>query len=60
MEGATLECLDVLRVMREALPYLERQGRLTARQLPLLRHLAAVALDGAPIAVPFDRFGTAG
>lgn len=58
MEGATLECLDILRVLREALPELERQGDLKKDSLPLLRHLADVALDGAPVDVPFARFFT--
>jgi glycerol-3-phosphate dehydrogenase (NAD(P)+) len=56
MEGATLECLDILRVMREAVAVLERQGVLQSEELPLLRHLWEVALDGAPVAVPFERF----
>jgi glycerol-3-phosphate dehydrogenase (NAD(P)+) len=56
MQGATLECLDILRVLRGALPAFEAAGRLGAAELPLLRHLAEVALDDAPVAMPFDRF----
>ncbi len=56
MEGATLECLDILRVMRTAVSALERRGVLRSDELPLLRHLWEVALDGAPVAVPFERF----
>lgn len=56
MDGATLECLDVLRVLREALPVLEARGELRRSRVPLLDHLAAVALDGAPVDVPFDAF----
>ena len=56
MEGATLECLDILRVMRTATRALEAQGTLGPHELPLLRHLAEVALDGAAVAMPFDRF----
>ncbi len=56
MQGATLECLDILAVMRKALPALETQGRLRAEELPLLRHMAEVALDDAPIEMPFERF----
>ncbi len=56
MAGATLECLDILRVMRASLPVLVQSGKLAAEALPLLRHLAAVALDGAPVDVPFARF----
>jgi glycerol-3-phosphate dehydrogenase (NAD(P)+) len=56
MEGATLECLEILEVLRAALPVLETQEKLGARELPLLRQLIAVALDGAPIAMPFAEF----
>ena len=56
MEGATLECLDILRVMREALPELDRQQELKPDWFPLLNHLVEVALDGAPVDMPFSRF----
>ncbi len=58
MQGATLECLDILRVMRTALHHFEARGTLGPRELPLLRHMAAVALDDAPLEMPFrDFFG---
>lgn len=53
MDGATLECLDILRVMRAAAPSLAARG---AGALPLLAHLAEVALDDAPVELPFARF----
>ena len=56
MQGATLECLDILRVMRAAIAGFEASGKLAPGELPLLRHLAEVALDGAPVDVPFERF----
>lgn len=56
MAGATLECLDILRVMRDALPSFEASGALSRAELPLLRHMMAVALDGATVDVPFDHF----
>jgi glycerol-3-phosphate dehydrogenase (NAD(P)+) len=56
MEGATLECLEILEVLRAALPALEARGELQPRELPLLRQLMAVALDGEPIAMPFGEF----
>jgi glycerol-3-phosphate dehydrogenase (NAD(P)+) len=56
MEGATLECLDILSVMRSAAPWLESALGVKWSDLPLLEHLAAVALDGAPVKMPFDRF----
>jgi hypothetical protein len=56
MEGATLECLDILRVMRAALPALRAHGEIGADSAPLLEHMAEVALDGKPVLVPFPRF----
>lgn len=56
MDGATLECLEILASMRAAIPTLEAEGRIPARGLPLLQHLAAVALDGAPVDLPLSSF----
>ncbi|RYE95089.1 MAG: glycerol-3-phosphate dehydrogenase [Myxococcales bacterium] len=56
MEGATLECLDILATLRRALPAYAARGALDLAALPLLAHMQAVALDGAPVAVPFARF----
>lgn len=56
MPGVTLECLEILGVLRSALPTLERSGRLVSADLPLLRHLAAVALDDEPVEVPISAF----
>jgi glycerol-3-phosphate dehydrogenase (NAD(P)+) len=56
MEGATLECLDILQLTRDALPGVGRTGAVRDNQLPLLQHLWQVALDGDPVQVPFDRF----
>jgi glycerol-3-phosphate dehydrogenase (NAD(P)+) len=56
MQGATLECIDILRVLRAALPELERSGALLPDSLPLLRHMAEVALDGQSVDMPFPRF----
>lgn len=56
MAGATLECLEILQVMRRAIAALEADGRIESGALPLLEHLAEVALDGAEVAVPFERF----
>ena len=56
MHGATLECLDILRVVRSALADLQARAALGASELPLLRHMAAVALDDAPVDMPFSEF----
>lgn len=57
MEGATLECLEVLRELDAALSRFDELGRTQPHELPLLRHLTDVALRGAPVAIPFERFG---
>jgi len=59
MEGATLECLEILAVLRRAVPTLEASGRLSPGALPLLSHLMEVALDDRPVALPISRFGAA-
>jgi len=56
MEGATLECLEVLAVMRDAIAGLEARGVLGVHELPLLREMARVALDGKSLEMPFDAF----
>ncbi|WP_044247490.1 NAD(P)H-dependent glycerol-3-phosphate dehydrogenase [Chondromyces apiculatus] len=56
MEGATLECLEILAVMRKGLAVYEARGELQPGELPLLRQMMAVALDGAPLEMPFERF----
>ncbi len=56
MEGATLECLDVLRVLSAALPVIEEQGLIRRSDFPLLGHLIEVGIDGRPVDVPFRRF----
>ncbi|NUO49392.1 MAG: glycerol-3-phosphate dehydrogenase [Polyangiaceae bacterium] len=55
MQGATLECLEILAVMKSALIG-GAIGRLSMRELPLLGHLIDVALDGAPVHLPLERF----
>ncbi len=57
MEGATLECLEVLRELDRAVTTFDAVGKTEAHELPLLRHLTDVALRGAPVAMPFARFG---
>jgi glycerol-3-phosphate dehydrogenase (NAD(P)+) len=56
MHGATLECLEILTTLRRALDRFVAQGRVDANDFPLARHLAAIALDGAPLAMPFESF----
>jgi len=57
MDGATLECLEVLREVDTALAHFDQLGRTQPSELPLLRHLADVALRAAAVSMPFERFG---
>lgn len=57
MEGATLECLEVLRELERAVSHFDARARTQPHELPLLRHLLAVALHGAPVDMPFASFG---
>ncbi len=56
MQGATLECLEILSTLRRALKAFVASGRIGAGAFPLAEHLAAVALDGDAIEMPFERF----
>jgi glycerol-3-phosphate dehydrogenase (NAD(P)+) len=58
MDGATLECLEVLRELDAALRSWDERGLTQREELPLLRHLTDVALRGQPVDVPFARFGS--
>jgi glycerol-3-phosphate dehydrogenase (NAD(P)+) len=53
MQGATLECLEVLSVLRD---HARPPSPIPYHRLPLLRHLFAVALDGEPLDMPFREF----
>lgn len=56
LNGATLECLEILATLRTGFGALERAGRFALADFPLLDHLIAVALDDAPVAIPYARF----
>lgn len=55
MEGATLECLEILAVMESAWSS-GALGALAERDIPLLHHLFEVALHGQPVRLPLERF----
>lgn len=54
MQGATLECLEVLEVLDRALSL--REPPALRSEVPLLSHLIAIGLHGAPIDMPFGAF----
>ncbi|MEO8181390.1 MAG: glycerol-3-phosphate dehydrogenase [Deltaproteobacteria bacterium] len=55
MQGATLECLEVLGVL-ERFSGSSGAGSVAWHRLPLLSHLIDVGLHGAPVDVPFREF----
>lgn len=56
MAGATLECLEIIAVMREASRGLIEAGELAPGSLPLLDHMAEVVIDDRPVDLPFAKF----
>lgn len=54
MLGATLECLEVLEVIDRALSL--REPPALRSEVPLLSHLIAIGLHGAPLDMPFGEF----
>jgi len=56
MNGATLECLEILETLRTGLSQLERTSRFELAALPFLAHMLEVALDDRPVAIPYERF----
>jgi len=55
MDGATLECLEILRVVERAFE-VGAFGSVSRTQCPLLSHLIEVALHNEPVALPLERF----
>jgi glycerol-3-phosphate dehydrogenase (NAD(P)+) len=56
MAGETLESVEIIRVMGEALPHLVARGLLEANDLPLMRALIDVVVHGRPVDLPLAEF----
>jgi glycerol-3-phosphate dehydrogenase (NAD(P)+) len=56
MNGATLECLEILEALRAGLSVMQAAGRLGRRELPFLDHMLEVALEDQPVQIPYARF----
>ena len=56
MNGATLECLEILETLRRGLGVLEASGALALADVPFLDHMLQVALDDAPVDIPYASF----
>ena len=56
LAGLTLEGAEIVAVMGRALPGLVARGKLGAEELPLLRALIDVVVNGRPVELLLDRF----
>jgi glycerol-3-phosphate dehydrogenase (NAD(P)+) len=56
MQGATLECLEILETLRAGLAVFEATGKLERGALPFLDHMLSVALDDQPVLIPYGSF----
>ena len=56
MNGATLECLEILETLRAGLSDLEQMNQFSPSDLPFLSHMLEVALDDRPVDIPYQRF----
>jgi glycerol-3-phosphate dehydrogenase (NAD(P)+) len=57
MNGATLECLEILETLRTGLSDIEhRREGFELRDLPFLSHMLEVALDDRPVDIPYQQF----
>lgn len=56
MAGETLESIEIIRVMGQTIPILERLGLLTGDDLTLMRTLVDIVVRGKPVDLPLDLF----
>ncbi len=57
MNGATLECLEILETLRLGNQRaLQAAGQLGRSELPLMDHMLEVALEDRPVQIPYPRF----
>jgi glycerol-3-phosphate dehydrogenase (NAD(P)+) len=56
LAGETLESVDIVKAMARAIPRWQADGRLGPRELPLLRMLVEVIVDGKPVRLPMQDF----
>jgi glycerol-3-phosphate dehydrogenase (NAD(P)+) len=56
MAGETLESVEIIRAMGQAIPQLTARGVLDTAQLPLMRTLVKVVVNEQPVDMPLDEF----
>jgi glycerol-3-phosphate dehydrogenase (NAD(P)+) len=56
LEGETLEAAEIVKVMGRVIPALEARAAIAKGDLPLLRALVAIVVDGAAVDLPYGAF----
>lgn len=56
MAGETLESAEIIAMMGKGLPKMEKDGKIHPNELPLMRALIDVIVNGAPLEFPIDQF----
>lgn len=56
MAGETLESVEIIRSMGRAIPYLEKAGKITPADLPFMRSLVDIVVNGKEVMLPLDNF----
>jgi glycerol-3-phosphate dehydrogenase (NAD(P)+) len=56
MRGDTLESAEIIRILGEALPAMNKNGTLSSDSLPLMNHLYDVIVGNQKVNMPFHRF----
>jgi glycerol-3-phosphate dehydrogenase (NAD(P)+) len=56
MAGETLESVEIIRVMGDALPVMESKGLITSSDFPLMRFLIETIVNSKTLEIPFAKF----
>jgi glycerol-3-phosphate dehydrogenase (NAD(P)+) len=56
MAGETLESVEIIRRIGQALPRLEQRGLVRVDEFPMLRHLYQIIFEEAPVRLPWELF----
>jgi glycerol-3-phosphate dehydrogenase (NAD(P)+) len=56
MKGETLESIEIVRAMARLLPHLQNRGLISGDDLPMLRMLIALIVEGRPLEIPLKKF----
>lgn len=56
LAGETLEAVEIIRAIKQSIPKFENQGLIKTNDLPLMRVMIEVIVDGCEISLPIDKF----